>query len=256
MRLIPIAVVALALLGTATLFAEEDDAPEVAPPLGLDDGLEATPDQAEAIAKGLAARPRRQVRVDATFLRVDATQADELLGVHRPDPLGSARPIPAALARRLIDLARGTGPVRPEPLPPLVLHDGQRGQLSSTGEHTYLQDYDVEVGGMGDSTVERMLGRLRDGAGLVIAVSGQDDRMRLAVDAAWAEVVRPVPVFSTTLASPHLPVTIELPEVRMFQLRKHVELPTAGGHVLAGGGRAWDGETLRLVVLEARPVTR
>jgi hypothetical protein len=35
-----------------------------------------------------------------------------------------------------------------------------------------------------------------------------------------------------------------------------VELPPEGGFVLAGGGRAWDGATLRLVVLEVRAAKR
>jgi hypothetical protein len=209
------------------------------------------------MAKGLAEKPRRQVCLDATFLRVDAAQADEVLGEHRPDPLGSARAIPEALARRLIDLARGTGPVRPEPLPPLLLHDGQRGRLSSTGHHTYLQDYQVEIGSPGSHIADAIVGRITDGTGVVVLPHRTGKGLRLDVDAAWAEVIRPVPLFTTTLAaSEGSPVTIELPELRLFQLKNQVELPAEGGFVLAGGGRAWDGATLRLVVLEVRATGR
>ena len=257
MRIVSIVAATLVLLGAATLFAGPEEEVEDLAPLGLDGGLEVGPDQADASAKGLAEKPRRQVRVDATFLRVDAAQADEVLGEHRPDALGSARAIPESLARRLVDLARGTGPVRPEPLPPLVLDDGQRGRLSSTGHHTYLQDYDVEIGMGGSYLAGPIAGRLVDGAGVLVLPRAREAGLRLDVDAAWAEVLRPVPLYTTTLAgSADSPVTIELPELRVFQVKQQVELPAAGGTVLAGGGKAWDGASLRLVVLEIRPVTR
>ena len=257
MRLIPIAVATLVLLGAATLFAGPEDVAEVIPTLGLDDAFEVGADQVEAIQKGLAETPRRQVRVDATFLRVDAARADEVLGAHRPDALGSARAIPEALARRLLDLARGTGPVRPEPLPPLVLHDGQRGRLAATGHHTYLQDYAVEIGMGGSYLAGPIAGRHVDGAGVLVLPRAGEAGLQLDVDAAWAEVIRPISPYTTTLAgSADSPVTIELPELRLFEVRKQVELPPEGGYVLAGGGRAWDGATLRLVVLEVRRASR
>ena len=257
MRHIPIAVAALVLLGAATLFAGPEEEVEGLAPLGIGGEHEAGPDQADAIAKGLAETPRRQVRVDAVFLRVDAARADEVLGAHRPDALGSVRAIPETLARRLIDLARGTGPVRPEPLPPLVLHDGQRGRLAASGHHSYLQDYQVEIGSPGSHLADAIVGRMTDGTGVVVLPHRTGEGLCLDVDAAWAEVIRPVPLFTTTLAAPeNSPVTIELPELRLFQVGKQVELPAEGGFVLAGGGRAWDGATLRLVVLEVRATGR
>jgi len=258
MKTLPIVtlVLVLLLLGAATLFAEPEAEAEPDLTLGLTGELEVGPELAEALGKALAEKPPWQVRVDATFLRVYAERTDEILGEHRPDVLGSARPIPAKLARQLVSRARGQGAVRPEPLPPLVLHAEQAGRLSATGQHTYLQDFDVEVGGMGDSTVNPLVGRLQDGTRIDVTPRRDDERLLVEVEAVWAEVVRPVPLFDTTLASPHAEVTIELPELRMFHVRKQTELPAEGGYVLAGGGRAWDGEALRLVVLEVRRAKR
>lgn len=253
MRLFTITVSALLLLGSVTLFAEPEA--ESVPALGIEFEAQVPAAQGEALVKGLGEKPAWQARVDATFLRVDAAHADEILGEHRPDEEGSPRAIPAELAKKLVAAARGQGPVRSEPLPPLVLYDGLTGRLSATGRHTYLQDYDVEVHGMGTHTVTPLTGRMEDGARADVTPHREGKQLRLNVGAVWARVIRPVERFETGIGG-QMPVTIELPELRLFQVKGQVELPAEGGFVLAGGGKAWDGETLRLVVLEVRRFLR
>lgn len=260
MRSVPTVAAGLVLLGAATLFAGPGDSPGELLPLGGGADLELAEVQLTAIEKGVSAQgdgePCRQVRVHATFVRIDRASADEILGSHRPEADGSARTVPEALARRLLDLVQGAGPVRPEPLPPLVLRDGQGGRLSATGHHTYLRDYDVAIAGGGSFLDGAIVGRLTDGAGVVVLPHQVGESLQLDVDAAWAEVIRPVPLYTTTLeADPtSTRVTIELPEMRVFEVRQRVEIPAEGGYLLAGGGKAWDRHDLRLVVLEVRPM--
>ena len=85
---LPVLAILLFVFGAATLFAEPEE--ELAPTLGLTGEVEVGPEQVEALVKALAERPPWQVRIDATFLRVDAEKADELLGEHRPEKPGSA----------------------------------------------------------------------------------------------------------------------------------------------------------------------
>lgn len=246
-------VLLLLVLGAATLFAEPEEEP--GPTLGLSTKIEIGADQAEALVQGVAEKPPWQVRIDATFLRIDAERADEILGAHRPEKLGSARVIPEKLARQLVGRARGHGAIRPEPLPPLVLYAGQTGRVSVTGRHTYLQDYDVEVG-MNRFAYVPIMGRIEDGTRLDVTPRREGKRLVLALGAVWAEVVRPIPPFEASLPYKEEQVTIELPEVRLVHLKKEVRLPADGGAGLAGRGFAWDRETLRLVVLQVRKAAR
>jgi len=243
------------LLCAATLFAEPESEEEQGATLGMSEAFGVGEDQGEVLAGALASASPRQLRLDATFLRVAAAAADELLGEHRPGETGSVRPIPLALARRLIGSVRGQGAVRPEPLPPLVLYDGQTGRLSITGDHTYLQDYDAEVG-LDHFAYVPVVGRLEEGVRLDVTPRRRGERLELDVHAVWAEVVRPVPRFSTSLSTGTEKVTIELPELRLFQVKKTGALAAEGGYLLAGVGRAWGDESLRLVVVEVRPAKR
>lgn len=253
MRNITITALALLVLGSASLFAEPEAEPE--PLLGFEFEAEVPAEQAEALVKGLDEKPGWQARVDATFLRIDAEHADEVLGEYRPDEEGSPRAIPAELAKKLVAEARGQGAVRPEPLPPLVLYDGLTGRLSATCRHTYLQDYDVEVG-QDDFTATPITGRLEDGARADVTPHHGDKHLRLDLECAWAELIRPIQRFGSPGPSVMPRLTLELPELRFFHVRGQIELPADGGFVLAGGGKAWDGETLRLVVLEVRRMVR
>lgn len=246
MKTLPLSALAIVLLGAAALLAAAE---EEAPPLGLQAELEVGADQAAAIEKGLAETPAWQARVEATFLREDAARATEILGAHRPDELGSVREIPPALAERLLAPLRIQGPIRSEPPPFLVLYDGQRARLASTGQHTYLQDFEIETGP--DQRITRIVGLLAEGATLEVTARRDAKRLLLDLEGAWAHLIRPIPRFDTDLAGRQ--VTIEVPEMQVFQVRETVALPAAGGYVLAGGGKAWDGESLRLLVLEVRP---
>jgi len=252
MKTLPLFALAIVLLGAATLLAAPEEE-AAAPPFGIPGALEVGADQAGAIAKALAEKPAWHVRVEATFLRVDAARAAEILGGQRPDELGSARAIPQAFAERLLAPLRVEGPIRPEPPTRLVLYDGQRGRLASMGQHTYLQDYDVEVTMGGSRIGDPVAALLTDGASLDVTPRRDAKRLLLDVEAVWGDLLRPVPLFETDLGGTGPKVTIELPEMRIFHVKETVALPATGGFVLAGDGKAWDGGTLRLVVLEVRP---
>ena len=250
MRYALVLVLTALLMGATVLRAEPDDDPPC--PLHLDSEVQVPEAQVEALMKGLKAKPPWQLQVAATFLRVDAEHADRVLDTHRPDRKGSARAIPYALAERLLGTVR-RGAVRPEPLPPLVLFAGQTGRLRAGGRHLYLQDYEVEGGN--SWTVTPLVGAIRDGACVEVTPERTTTGLQLDVRTCWADTVRPIPPFTTTL-HPDYVVTIQLPEMRLVQGRHRAALPAEGGFLLAGHGHAWDGETLRLAVLEVRPPKR
>ena len=60
----------------------------------------------------------------------------------------------------------------------------------------------------------------RTAAGLLATVAG----LGLALHAVWAELTRPIPTFTTTLAGSIAPVTVQLPEVRQVQVEATIEL--------------------------------
>jgi hypothetical protein len=101
-----------------------------------------------------------------------------------------------------------------------------------------------------------MVGLMKDGVRLDVTPRDDGERITLDVDAVWAEAVRPIPRFVASLRHRTGPVKIELPEMRLIEVKRPVALPAEGGYVLAGGGRAWDGESLRLVVIDVRAEKR
>ena len=233
------------------LLAALSDAGDATPEAPLDKGA-MWHGQAERIARCLESTPQWRVRADATFLRVRAACARGLLGGHSPLSRGSAHVIPSSLAQRLLRLCCGGGVVRPEPLPPLFLCDGQAGRFGCLTEQAYLQDYEEETG-VNSGIKSPILGAMAEGVRLDLVVRRQSTFLVLEIDAVWAAIDRPVPAIETVLVGSRTAVTVELPETRVARARSRVDVPSQGGYILLGCGAARDDGDLHLAVLRLQP---
>jgi hypothetical protein len=115
--------------------------------------------------------------------------------------------------------------VLPLPLPEagVVLHALVPSPLAVIRQTAYVRDFEVEVAG-GSFVFDPIVAVVRDGFTLRVTASPGKAGIGLALHAAWADLMRPIPTFTTTLGQGP-PVTIQLPEVRQVQVEATIELP-------------------------------
>jgi hypothetical protein len=115
--------------------------------------------------------------------------------------------------------------VLPLPLPEagVVLHALVPSPLAVIQQTAYVRDFEVEVAN-GSFVFDPIVAVVRDGFTLRVTASPGKAGIGLALHAAWADLMRPIPTFTTTLGV-GTPVTIQLPEVRQVQVEATVELP-------------------------------
>jgi type II secretory pathway component HofQ len=118
--------------------------------------------------------------------------------------------------------------------PRLTVYDTQRANVSVLRQNSYVQDFDVEIAqaaAIGDPIIQT----IRDGIILDVRPIVSADRRFITMELrpTVADLVRPIPTFTTTLATGP-PVTIQVPEISISRVRTTVTMPD-GGVLLLGG---------------------
>jgi len=216
--------------------------------------------ETDALVAGLSSPKAWRARVRAWPLRLQERHAVRWLAAVAPSPDGVVREVPAWYAQALLRAAGQCSFLRAEPWAPLVLADGQSGLLGAGGAFRYVQDFEVS-GSMVMDQFATVVGSIRAGLRLGLLARRSGRGVSLEVDAQWSEVLRPINTFETTLAFwPGGKVTIQLPELRIMNLREVVPLP-GDGWVLAVTGRPFPegdgpGTERRLVLLHVEVLAR
>jgi len=195
-------------------------APAVPPDLGRPAGLEGT-----------------LINAEMKVLDVPVGSVQTLLGAHRPTPERNAVAVPAKDAAALLDAVEKRADVKVVTAPRIMVHDGQKANVSVLNEVSYVQDFDVQAtkdGGIAEPIVQT----IQEGTLIDFTPSLDEPRTSIRLDYAgtFATVQRPIP--SKEVELPGMgpaKVTIQLPEVRVRRVRTAVTVPD-GGWVLIGGG--------------------
>jgi len=95
--------------------------------------------------------------------------------------------------------------------------------MAAVQQTAYVRDFEVEVANT-SFTCDPIVDVVQDGFTLRVTAAPGKAGLGLALHAVWAELMRPIPTFTTTLAGSIAPVTIQLPEVRQVQVEATVEL--------------------------------
>lgn len=117
----------------------------------------------------------------------------------------------------------------------LTVLNGQRSNVSVITQTAFVQDFNVEVAQaafIADPTVNI----IQDGVVLDVQPTISYDRkyITLELQPTVAELVRPIPTFTTSLSGTTLPVTIQFPQMTVQSAATSVKVPD-GGSVLIGG---------------------
>ncbi len=116
--------------------------------------------------------------------------------------------------------------------PRLSAFNAQQANITVMNEVSYIADYNAGAGGVvADPEIEQ----IADGMILDIRPTVSNDRRFITIELqpSLAELVRPIPEFTTTLGG-GAPVTIQLPELILQSLQTTVMCPD-GGVVVVGG---------------------
>ena len=115
--------------------------------------------------------------------------------------------------------------VVPVPMPEagVVLQKLVPCSIAAVQQTVYVRDFEVEVATT-SFTCEPIVDVVQDGFTLSATAAPGKAGLGLALHAVWAELMRPIPTFTTTLAGSIAPVTVQLPEVREVQVEATVEL--------------------------------
>jgi len=119
--------------------------------------------------------------------------------------------------------------------PTITVFNTQRANLTVVNQLSYIQDFDVEVA-QTSFIADPIVGIIQDGLTLDVRPTVSNDRryITLELQPTLADLIEPIPTFSTTLASSFAPVIIQLPELRIQQARVTVRIPDKGS-ILIGG---------------------
>ena len=119
--------------------------------------------------------------------------------------------------------------------PIITVFNTQRANLTVVNQLSYIQDFDVEVA-QTSFIADPIVGIIQDGLTLDVRPTVSNDRryITLELQPTLADLIEPIPTFSTTLASSFAPVIIQLPELRIQQARVTVRIPDKGS-ILIGG---------------------
>ena len=119
----------------------------------------------------------------------------------------------------------------------LSIVDKARGNVSVINQTAYVRDFDVEVA-QAAFIADPKVDVIQDGLVLDVQPVILHDRkyILLNLNPTVAELQRPIPTFTTSLAGSTLPVTIQLPNLTVTNFATSVRVPD-GGTVLLGGLR-------------------
>lgn len=119
----------------------------------------------------------------------------------------------------------------------LSVLDKERGHVAVINQTAYVRDFDVEVA-QASFIADPKVDVIQDGIVLDVQPVVQQDRkyIILNLNPTIAELSRPIPTFTTSLAGSTLPVTLQLPNLRVTSFATTVRVPD-GGTVLLGGLR-------------------
>ena len=117
----------------------------------------------------------------------------------------------------------------------LTVMNTQRANVTMVQQVSYVKDFDVEVA-QAAFIADPQVDILQDGIVLDVRPTIAYDRKYIALELrpTVAELVRPIPTFTSSLAGSTLAVTIQLPELNVRTINTTVTVPD-GGTVLIGG---------------------
>lgn len=119
----------------------------------------------------------------------------------------------------------------------LTVMNNERGHVAVINQTAYVRDFDVEVA-QASFIADPKVDVIQDGIVLDVQPIIQQDRkyIIMQLQPTVAELTRPIPTFTTSLAGSTLPVTLQLPNLTVTNFSTTVKLPD-GGTVLLGGLR-------------------
>jgi len=119
----------------------------------------------------------------------------------------------------------------------LSVLDRERGHVAVINQTAYVRDFDVEVA-QASFIADPKVDVIQDGIVLDVKPVIQQDRkyIILELNPTVAELTRPIPTFTTSLAGSTLPVTLQLPNLTVTSFATAARVPD-GGTVLLGGLR-------------------
>lgn len=117
----------------------------------------------------------------------------------------------------------------------LTVLNGQRANISVINQTAYIQDFNVEVA-TASFIADPEVNVIQDGVVLDVRPTISYDRRYITLDLqpTVAELIRPIPTFTTSLSGSTLPVTIQFPNMTVRSAATTVKVPD-GGSVLIGG---------------------
>lgn len=119
----------------------------------------------------------------------------------------------------------------------LTVMNNERGHVAVINQTAYVRDFDVEVA-QASFIADPKVDVIQDGIVLDVQPIIQQDRkyIIMQLQPTVAELTRPIPTFTTSLAGSTLPVTLQLPNLTVTNFSTTIKLPD-GGTVLLGGLR-------------------
>jgi type II secretory pathway component GspD/PulD (secretin) len=115
--------------------------------------------------------------------------------------------------------------------------NNERGHVAVINQTAYVRDFDVEVA-QASFIADPKVDVIQDGIVLDVQPIIKYDRkyITMQLQPTVAELQRPIPTFTTSLAGSTLPVTMQLPNLTVTSFATTVTVPD-GGTVLLGGLR-------------------
>ncbi len=119
----------------------------------------------------------------------------------------------------------------------LSVVDKERGHVAVINQTAFVRDFDVEVA-QASFIADPKVDVIQDGVVLDVQPIIQQDRKFIIMNLTptVAELTRPIPTFTTSLAGSTLPVTLQLPQLTVTSIATTARVPD-GGTVLLGGLR-------------------
>ena len=117
----------------------------------------------------------------------------------------------------------------------LTVLNGQRANVSVINQIAFIQDFNVEVA-QAAFIADPVVNVIQDGVVLDVRPTISYDRKYITLDLqpTVAELLRPIPTFTTSLSGTTLPVTLQFPQLTVRSAATVVRVPD-GGSVLIGG---------------------
>ncbi len=119
----------------------------------------------------------------------------------------------------------------------VTIQNNERGYVAVINQTSYIRDFDVEVA-QAAFIADPKVDVIQDGIVLDVKPTIHHDRKNITLDMnpTVAELIRPIPTFSTSLAGTTQPVTLQLPQLTVRSFATTATVPD-GGSLLIGGLR-------------------